>query len=383
MQKSPQLFSRRSLLTMAGLGLGAGLVGCGRQSSEPSEPAEPEPETPIESVEEEPKDPVREIMPTSLEEKVASCLHVGVSSFEEAHAALALGVGGIFITSWADPLILTEPGRNLHALKEEFDRPFGVSIDFEGGRVQRHSEILGDFPAPGHMGETMTPEQVTGVAYDIGTRLREHGININFAPVVDVDGADLEVVGDRSFSTDPHTAGTYGAAFAQGVENAAVRAVYKHFPGHGRASGDTHEEEVTTPPLDHLQQHDLHAFTTAFELYPAAVMMGHLTVPGLSDTPTSLSPEAYYLLRTPPFAVDEVVYTDDLTGMAAITNHYSLEEAVVAALGAGADQALWSTGGNVQAAIDAVIRAIEREEIELTRIDNACYRMHRSLMAQP
>ena len=71
----------------------------------------------------------------------------GVVSYEDARAKLEAGVGGIFLTSWADPGLLTESGRDINALRAEFDRPFEVAIDFEGGRVQRFDDILGSYPS--------------------------------------------------------------------------------------------------------------------------------------------------------------------------------------------------------------------------------------------
>ena len=100
---------------------------------------------------------------------------------------------------------------------------------------------------------------------------------MDFAPVLDVDGNGLEVVGDRSFSTDPVQAGEYGAAFARGLDSAGVKAVFKHFPGHGRASGDTHLAEAVTPPLEELEGHEFIPIKAALPQAPnAALMMGHL-----------------------------------------------------------------------------------------------------------
>ena len=77
----------------------------------------------------------------------ASLMVVGVTDYESARAALSAGAGGIFVVSWSDPGLLTEPGRDIHALRAEFGGDFEVSIDFEGGRVQRHSDVPGGAPA--------------------------------------------------------------------------------------------------------------------------------------------------------------------------------------------------------------------------------------------
>ena len=175
---------------------------------------------------------------------------VGVKNYDDARTALKNGAGGIFIGSWTDPALLTSQDRNIAALRAEIGRPFAVSIDAEGGRVQRQPALFGSVPSPREMAATMKPEQVTGVARDLGTKLRERGITMDFAPVLDVDGGSANgAIGDRSFSGDPAVAATYATAFAQGLREAGIEPVYKHFPGHGRASGDTHKQTSRTPAL--------------------------------------------------------------------------------------------------------------------------------------
>lgn len=285
-------------------------------------------------------------------------------NYEDARAKLDAGVGGLFIPSWADPELLSDGPRGINALREEVGRDFEVSIDFEGGRVQRFSEILGEYPSPQVMAEGHSPEEVEQMATEIGHSLRAHGVTVDFAPVLDVDGGGLEVVGDRAFSTDPETAGDYGAAFARGLKAAGVKAVFKHFPGHGRASGDTHLGEAVTPPLEELSGHEFVPFHTALPQAPeAALMMGHLVVPGLGEAPASLNPRAYQLARE-ELGFDGTIYTDDLGGMASISENFSVPEAVAAALAAGADMPLWSTDDDIDAVIDAAAEVVAQQDAD-------------------
>lgn len=325
-------------------------------------------------------------MPEDLRARVATLMHVGVNSFDDALAKLSAGVGGIFITSWADSALLTEPGRDLFALREIVGRPFATSIDFEGGRVQRHAHVLGQFPTPRQMADQTGIDGVRATAAAIGESLRAHGVTVNFAPVLDVDAVDLAVVGDRSFSADPALAGGFGAAFAAGLDDAGVAACYKHFPGHGQASGDTHHELAVTPPLEHVVAHDLPPFAHALQHQPAAVMMGHMTVPGLGadGRPSSLDPAAYRLLRSGAYPggwpFHGVVYTDDLSGMRAITDTYPLTDAATLAVESGADQVLWSSGARVDEVIDAVTWAVEQGRISRRRVFDAAYRLQLQLV---
>jgi len=100
-------------------------------------------------------------LPADLRERVASLMVVGVKNHDEARAALEQGAGGLFLPSWSDPALLTEEGRNINALRKEFNRPFTVGIDFEGGRVQRHADVIGSFPPPRELAQH-SPEMIRG-----------------------------------------------------------------------------------------------------------------------------------------------------------------------------------------------------------------------------
>lgn len=314
------------------------------------------------------EDLARAQIPEQQRDQVASLMMVGVANYDQALDALNQGVGGIFIGSWTDENLLTEPGRNIEALREAVGRDFSVSIDFEGGRVQRATNILGDFPSPRVMAQTMTPEQVEDLAEILGTGLAAHGVTVNFAPVVDVDAWGLPVVGDRSFSNDPNVAATYATAFAKGLSKVGITPVFKHFPGHGRASGDSHTQDVVTPSLDELKTYDLIPYGQALSETDGAVMVGHMIVPGLGTdgVPSSIDPATYQLLRSGDYPggvpFDGVIYTDDLSGMSAISATHSPAEAVLASLKAGADQALWIDYGSLGSAIDRVDAAVSSGE---------------------
>jgi beta-N-acetylhexosaminidase len=139
--------------------------------------------------------------------------------------------------------------------------------------------------------------------------------------------------------------------------------VLKHFPGHGRANGDSHKGRVTTPPLAEMRDDDLRPYATLLgQGGPLAdgrtgVLVGHLDVPGLTkDLPSSLTPEVYGLLRD-EIGFDGLVVTDDLGAMDAVTDEFTLPQAVERALRAGADMALWSSGGRITPVLDHLERA--------------------------
>ena len=177
-------------------------------------------------------------------------------------------------------------------------------------------------------------QKVHDIAFARGQKMRGMGITVDFAPVADVTTeSDDEVIGDRSFGSDPAKVTEYAGAYARGLWDAGVLPVLKHFPGHGHASGDSHTGGVTTPPIGDLQNDDLIPYRTLTTAQPVAVMVGHMQVPGLTGSdPASLSPAAYNLLRSggyggPPFG--GIVFTDDLSSMGAINQRYSVPDAVL------------------------------------------------------
>jgi beta-N-acetylhexosaminidase len=230
----------------------------------------------------------------------------------------------------------------------------------------------------------MTPEQVRDLAKVRGDALRARGVSIDFAPVVDVTKQpDNAVIGDRSFSSDPEVVARYALAFAHGLRDGGVLPVVKHFPGHGRASGDSHRSVVTTPPLDQLRTVDLLPYRQLLGVDRMAVMVGHIDVPGLTGgQPASLAPATYRLLRT-EYGFRGVAFTDDLAAMRAVTSRYTLPEAVLQALTAGADIALWSSGGQVSEVIDVLEQALATGRLTEARVDEAVHRVLRAKSACP
>ncbi len=311
-----------------------------------------------------------------LRDKLAQLLMVGVRNAGDAKAVVADNhVGGIFIGSWTDKSMLTD-GSLGDIAAAAGPLALAVSVDEEGGRVSRLAGLIGSQPSPRVLAQTMTPQQVHDIAFARGQKMRGMGITVDFAPVADVTTeSDDEVIGDRSFGSDPATVTTYAGAYAQGLRDAGVLPVLKHFPGHGHASGDSHTGGVTTPPVGDLQNNDLVPYRTLTTEGPVAVMVGHMQVPGLTGgDPASLSPAAYNLLRGggyggPPFG--GVVFTDDLSSMGAINQRYGVAEAVLRALQGGADVALWVSTGEVPAVLDRLESAVNSGELSAQRVEDS------------
>jgi beta-N-acetylhexosaminidase len=316
----------------------------------------------------------------STRDKLAQLLMVGVRDGDDAKAVVAdHHVGGIFIGSWTNLSMLTNGSvKNLSASTA---LPVAISVDEEGGRVARLSALLGPAPSARALAKTHTPDEVYAIALDRGHRMRGLGITIDFAPVVDVTDAPDGVIGDRSFSADPNTVTTYAGAYAQGLRDAGLLPVLKHFPGHGHGSGDSHKGGVVTPPLSQLQTNDLVPYRTLLTQLPVGVMIGHLQVPGLTpdDLPASLSRDAVQLLRdgtgygAPPF--NGPVFSDDLSSMAAISDRFGVSDAVLRTLQAGTDVALWVSTEEVPAVLDRLEKAVAAGELTTQRVDESLARV--------
>ncbi|GAA1028714.1 glycoside hydrolase family 3 N-terminal domain-containing protein [Amycolatopsis albidoflavus] len=276
-------------------------------------------------------------------------------------------VGGIFVGDKKTTLLQNGA---LDGVQRAAKIPVSVAVDEEGGRVQRIDDLDGSLPSARQLAASKTPDEMRAIGEQRGKQLRARGVTVDYAPDADVSNEpDDAVIGDRSYSPDPEKVRQYAMAFAEGLRAGGVQPVLKHFPGHGHGSGDSHRGTVVTPPLDQLRRVDLVPYRDISEYGQVGVMVGHLEVPGLTgDEPASLAPEAYRLLRN-EFHFTGPVITDDLGGMKAITDRFALPDAVLKALQAGADQALFSSGHNdVGAVVDRLQRAVESGELPSAQV---------------
>ncbi|WP_063126028.1 glycoside hydrolase family 3 N-terminal domain-containing protein [Nocardia fusca] len=316
----------------------------------------------------------------STREKLAQLLTVGVTGTDDALAVVRdHQVGGIFVGSWTDQSMLTDGG--LAQVTAAAKTPLMVTTDEEGGRVSRLGNLIGTAPSARVTAQTMTPDEFYTATLDRARAMQDLGITVDFAPDIDVSSQpDDSVIGDRSFSDDPAVVTEYADAYIRAMHEVGLGTVLKHFPGHGSSTGDSHLGAVQVPPLSDLSTSDLVPFRELIDT-GSAVMVGHLDVPGLTTpgVPASISPEVMALLRegsgygAAPF--DGVIFTDDLSGMAAITERLSIEQAVEAALVAGADNALWISTDAVGQVLDQLEQAVAAGRLPMERVDASVLRM--------
>ncbi len=214
-----------------------------------------------------------------------------------------------------------------------------VALDEEGGDVTRLDYRLGSrYPGNLALG-TVDDESLTeAVATAIGSDLRRAGVNVDFAPSVDVN-SDIRnpVIGVRSFGADPQAVARHGAAFVRGLRAAGVAATAKHFPGHGATTVDSH---LGLPVIDADEEtfrgRDLPPFAAAVEAGAELVMTSHVVFTALDDVPATLSRRLLQGLLRDELGFDGVVVTDALD-MAGVRAAHGIAEAGALAMAAGSD----------------------------------------------
>lgn len=263
------------------------------------------------------------------------------------------------------------------AIKRLSAEPMVIAVDQEGGPVQRLRRGFTELPALRALGASESPQLATRVGALLGRELRAVGIDWNFAPVLDVDTNPANpVIGARASSSDPELVARLGVALAAGLTSAGVAPCGKHFPGHGDTELDSH---LALPKLSHslerLERVELVPFRAAAEANIASIMTAHVVFTPLdADYPATLSAKVVRGLLREKLGYRGLVVSDDLE-MKAIVEHFGIEEAIVRGLLAGVDMFLvCHSQERMHAAIDAVIRAVEKGTLPLEIVESASER---------
>jgi beta-N-acetylhexosaminidase len=306
----------------------------------------------------------------TLKEKIGQMLIVGFEGAElDANDAIVRAIslqqiGGVILFDYnfqtknydhniKNPLQLKKLVNQLQSYARAADNQHGsafyplfVSIDYEGGKVNRLQESYG-FPKTLSAAEIATHSVAEAKVYiqKMAETLQQAGINLNFSPVLDVNvNPDNPVIGKlgRSFSHDPSVVYNYAALYTDIYKQHGIVCAYKHFPGHGSSLGDTHAGLVDVTKtwkkyeLEPYKQFFKHSNTCSM------VMNAHVVNKNLDDGgyPASLSKAMTTELLRKKLGFDGVVITDDLQ-MKAIKDHYGTDEAVRLAINAGADMLIF------------------------------------------
>ena len=262
----------------------------------------------------------------------------------------------------------TNTKRYIEEIKTLSKFPLIVSIDQEGGRVQR-LQLLKDItptnlPSMFEIGKT----QDVSLSYEVGKILAEQvktlGINVVYAPVCDiVTNEENTGIGTRSFGNSPTLVSSMCTNFAKGIEEEKVIATYKHFPGHGDTTTDSHTSlPIIKKNLEELENFELIPFKEAINENAKIIMVGHIAFPNITNdlTPASLSKTIITDILKKKLNYNGLVITDALN-MKALTDNYTDDEIYTMAINAGVDLLLMPN--NPHKAIQIIKETINEERI--------------------
>ncbi|OKP93070.1 beta-glucosidase [Paenibacillus sp. P32E] len=322
----------------------------------------------------------------SLNDKIGQVLMCGFDGTAASDEVLKLvadnGIGGVIyfarnVESPEQVALLTADLQK--AAAEGGKAPLWISMDQEGGMVARITGGIALMPGGMAIAAAGSLEDAYQAALISGRELAAMGINLNYAPVLDVNNNPQNpVIGVRSFGESPELAADYGAAMIRGYQEAGVAATAKHFPGHGDTDVDSHLDLPMIPHgRERMDQVELVPFRRAIAEGVDAMMSAHIYFPALEreKLPVTLSKTVLTGLLREELGYQGIIMTDCME-MNAIAEHYGTVEASVLAVEAGADMVLVSHRADRQlAAMEAIRSAVTVGRISEARIDESVRRL--------
>ena len=325
----------------------------------------------------------------TVEEKVGQLIMVGFDGPQanetiETHIRERF-VGGVvlFSRNIQSPQQTAELTNELQRLAEATARqiPLFIGIDQEGGWVIRLKEGATVLPGNMALGATNSTALAERAGEITAVELAAVGVNLNFAPVMDVNNnLDNPVIGRRSFGELPELVSRLGVPYIRGLQRHGVLATAKHFPGHGDTTVDSHFD---LPTVNHDRERihalELPPFRAAIDADVAAIMTAHIIYPAFDpDRPATLSPIILTDLLRKELDFDGLIITDDME-MKAIDDRYQSGEAAVMAVEAGADivMVLWTQAKQLEV-FEALLSAVKSGRISQTRLDQSVKRILKS-----
>lgn len=317
----------------------------------------------------------------SLEEKIAQMFIIAIEdnnfSANLKEELTKYKVGGIIlfknnITDYENTLNL------ITNIEQTAKIPLFIGVDQEGGDVQRFTNLdpykFTTIPTMKKLGETLNPSLAYDVGTVIGKELRTMHINLNFAPVLDINSTE-SFISSRSFGANPTEVSKMAISLAQGLIDNNIIPVFKHFPGHGSTATNSHYElPIINKTKEELLKSDLIPFQSAIDSGAEIIMVGHLSLPKITfdTTPASLSKTIINDLLIKELGYEGLIITDALN-MQALTNYYTEQEIYEMAINAGVNILLMPNG--TEKAINLIKDSLNKGTINIKDIDNSVYKI--------
>jgi len=314
----------------------------------------------------------------SGDEKIAQLMVIRLSAIDQgAHRVVfydkeveesvrKYNVGGICLFQ-GGPLTQAE---HINYYQSIVKTPILFCIDAENGLGMRMDSVM-DLPRQMMLGAMADPSLVYQYGRLVGAQCKRIGIQVDYAPVVDVNNnPDNPVINDRSFGEDKYKVAAFGVQYMKGLQDEGVMACAKHFPGHGDVSVDSHLDlPVINKTRRQLDSLELYPFNALFNAGVGSVMIAHLYIPAIDNTPnqaTSLSNKTVTKLLRKQLHYDGISFTDALE-MKGVAKFYPDGEASVQSLIAGND--MLCLPGDVSLSIEKINEAIREKKIKWKDID--------------
>lgn len=319
-------------------------------------------------------------------DKIGQLLFIGIRGptlfQDEAEFIVKNNIGGVILFARN-----IESPEQVHALcthlqslrhKSRDKLPLFIGVDQEGGRVARLKAPFTQWPPVAYLGKLDSTSVAFKFAFNMGTELRAVGINLDFAPCVDVfTNPKNTVIGDRAVGGDPEQVAKITSALVRGYIKSGIIPCAKHFPGHGNTLADSHHEmPVENSDLERLRNVEMLPFKKVFRARLDMVMTSHIKFPAVDpEWPVTLSEKFIRDILRGELRFRNLVVTDDL-GMKALASNFSTGEIAVRALKAGCDLLLYCNEFDHPAiALEALDKAVKDHVLTAKQIDESYNRV--------
>lgn len=335
----------------------------------------------------------------SLEEKVGQMLiyHIHGRTFSQKHQEFLKKVplGGLILYSFSNPFNTLDQIQGFTKAAQDFATshngkiPLIISVDQEGGMVQRYHQGFSSLPSQKAVANAKSTSLATSLAKANGLELMAAGINMNLSPVSDVTMRENPVIGIRSFGSNPQTVAKFSKAYLKGYKKAGIISCMKHFPGHGDVTADSHEElPVCKKSYQELLKSDLIPFSKNLD-FADSVMTAHVLYPDLDPVnPATFSKTILHDLLRVKLNYRGLIISDSLAMNGSLTNFKTIEDMAISAINAGCDMLILGGGkllskdlefefseNNIKKVHKKLCEAVQNGIIPLSKIDSSVKRI--------